>query len=219
MQEIILNREQQPKDEFEKVEKPLSKLSTITTTVTQRVQPPEERKLLKYLNLIKELIKNSEKEGNRGVKSHNGLFKGTFLDCLQITNSLKAGTKYQQKLELAVNSNITLFELRKIIGENVARVYTNEKTYVQETPCHPYSVRIYRYSGCSDIPESDNGKTLAELKFKRNEQLTIYRRSVTNSSRLPLVNLDGTDLNPRLLKILNDAFDKFSEVQDPAENP
>jgi len=78
-------------------------------------------------------------------------------------------------------------------------------------------VRIYRYSGCADIPESDNGKTLAELKFKRNEQLTIYRRSVTNSSRLPLLNFEGTDINPRLLKIFNDAFDRFSDMIDPSQ--
>ena len=62
-----------------------------------------------------------------------------------------------------------------------------------------------------DLPETDNGRTLAELKFKRNEQLNIYRKSVTNSSRLPLFNLEGTDMSPRLVKILNDAFDRFSE--------
>jgi hypothetical protein len=76
--------------------------------------------------MIKELIKNSDKEGNRGVKSHNGLFKGAFLDCLQISNSLKPGTKYQSKFELGVNSNITLFELRKLIGIHVSRVYNKE---------------------------------------------------------------------------------------------
>ena len=37
--------------------------------------------------------------------------------------------KYQSKLELGVNSNITLFDLRKLIGEHVARVYSNDNTY------------------------------------------------------------------------------------------
>jgi hypothetical protein len=108
-----------------------------------------------------------------------------------VTNSLRTGTKFQTKIELGVNSNITLFELRKILGEHVARVHNNGGTYIQETPSHPYSVRIYRYSGCADIPETDNGRTLAELKFKRNEQLTVYKKSVTNSSRLPLMSQDG----------------------------
>jgi hypothetical protein len=183
------------------------------------VQPPEERKILKYLNLVKEIVKNSEKDGNRGVKSHNGLYKGTYLDCLQISNSLRTGTKFQTKLELGVNSNMTLFELRKIIGEHVARVHNNGGTYIQETPSHPYSVRIYRYSGCADIPETDNGRTLAELKFKRNEQLTVYKKSVTNSSRLPLLSQDGNQMNPRLIKILNDAFDRFSDEAPTPENP
>jgi hypothetical protein len=67
---------------------------------------------MKYINLIKELIANSEKEGTRGVKSHNGLLKGQYLDCLQISQTLKPGNKYVNKLELGVYNNTTLWELR-----------------------------------------------------------------------------------------------------------
>jgi hypothetical protein len=80
------------------------------------VQPPEESKILRYLNLIKELISNSEIFGTRGVRSHNGIFRGSYLDCLQVSNSIKNGTKYVNKFEIGVQSNITLFELRKILG-------------------------------------------------------------------------------------------------------
>ena len=31
------------------------------------------------------------------------------------------------------------------------------------------------------------------------------------------MNLDGIDINPRLLKILNDAFDRFSDPYDPSQ--
>ena len=72
------------KDEYERVEKPITPHSVITSTITQRVLPPEEKRIIKYINLIKELIRNSEREGTRGVKSHSGLFKGAYLDCLQI---------------------------------------------------------------------------------------------------------------------------------------
>lgn len=208
--DLIQNRTEIPKEEYQKVEKPITKFSTITSSVTQRVQPFEESRIIKFLNLIKELIKNSEIEGTRGVKSHTSLFRGAFLDCLQITNSYKQANKYQKRLELGVYSNITIFDLRKLIGEHISRVYQADGTYVQEKPCHPYSIRIYRYSGCVDIPESDNGKTLSEMRFKRNEQLTVYKRSIVQSGRMPLLNQEGDDICGRLKFILNDLFDKFS---------
>ena len=64
-----------------------------------------------------------------------------------------------------------------MLGKRVARIYNKENpgNYIQEKPCHPYSVRIYRYSGCISLPETDNGKTLRELKFKRNEIITLYK--------------------------------------------
>lgn len=57
-QKAIINlRQEKPKDEFEKVEKPISAFSTITSTSLQKLLPPEERKILRYLLLIKEYIK------------------------------------------------------------------------------------------------------------------------------------------------------------------
>jgi hypothetical protein len=47
-----------------------------------KVLPFEERKILKYLLLIKEIIKNSEKEGTHGLRPHSALFKGEYLHCL-----------------------------------------------------------------------------------------------------------------------------------------
>jgi hypothetical protein len=84
------------------VEKPIMAYSSITKTVSMRVQPPEESKILKYLTLIKELIFNSERFGTRGVRSHNGIFKGTYLDCIQVTNSIKNGTRYETKFDFGV---------------------------------------------------------------------------------------------------------------------
>jgi len=31
------------------------------------------------------------------------------------------------------------------------------------------------------------------------------------------LNFEGTEINPRLLKILNDAFDRFSDIIDPSQ--
>lgn len=47
-----------------------------------RVLPPEERKILRYLTLIKEYIRESERNGTLGVKSHSSLLRGELLDCV-----------------------------------------------------------------------------------------------------------------------------------------
>jgi hypothetical protein len=70
--------------------------------------------------LIKELIKNSEKEGTHGLKPHCALFKGEYLHTIQVNNSLKNGNKYSTKIEIGCYSNTTLWELRRMIGEKVA---------------------------------------------------------------------------------------------------
>lgn len=179
------------KEEFEKVEKPITPFSAYTSTVMQKVLPPEEKKIVKYIHLIKELIKSSEKEGTRGVTSHGALFRGAYLDCLQITNSLKIGTKYQNRIELAVHSNTTLWDLRKLIGGHCSRAYFNKAdpaSYFQETPCHPSSIRVFRSVGSTDLRENENGKTLAELRFKPNEVLTANKKTTYNTLAVPLVN-------------------------------
>lgn len=179
------------------MEKPILAFSSITSSVLRKVLPPEEKKIKKYLSLIKELIRNSEKDGTMGIKSHAGLFKGEYLPHLQVTNSIKTGSAFPQKLELGLYSNTSVWELRKLIGERVSRAYASHDgngAYIQETPCHPASIRIYRHTGCTDLKDQENGKTLAELKFKPNEQLTAYRRTIFPSAKVSLLNEDGTDL-------------------------
>lgn len=107
--------------------------------------------------------------------------------------------------------------MRKLLGNRAARVYNkdNSGNFIQEKPCHPYSVRIYRYSGCSNLPESDNGKTLRELKFKRNEQITLYKNNVFNSSRVSLLNLEKTDLSDQAKNLFKEWFSRFAEFSDP----
>jgi hypothetical protein len=79
---LISSRKTVMKDEYERVEKPLYPYSSISTSVLQKTLPLEEKKIIKYINLLKELIKSSEKDGTRGVKSHGALFKGQYLDAI-----------------------------------------------------------------------------------------------------------------------------------------
>ena len=118
-----MNRTEQPKEEFEKVEKPITTFSMLHSSVMQKVLPPEEKKILKYLHLMKELMRNSEINGTLGVKSHAALFKGSYLPFITVQNTLKTGTKYSNKIELGCYSNTTIWELKKLIGEHCSRIY------------------------------------------------------------------------------------------------
>lgn len=141
------------------------------------------------------------------------------MDCIQVANSLKAGqtnSKYRSKLEIGVYSNTTVFELRKLVGEHAARIYDGD-TYIQNKPVHPSLIRLFRAVGCIDIKESENGKTLGELRFKRNELLTAYRRSVYGAAKAPLLNFDRSDLSERARQIFTEWFYNCSELEDPMD--
>jgi hypothetical protein len=131
---------------------------------------------------------------------------------------LKAGqnNKYRSKLEIGVYSNTTVFELRKLVGEHASRIYDGD-TYIQNQPVHPSLIRLFRAVGCLDIKEIENGKTLGELKFKRNELLTAYRRSVYGATKSPLLNFDKTDLSERARQIFTEWFNTCSELEDPMD--
>jgi hypothetical protein len=67
-------------------------------------------------------------------------------------------------------------------------------------------VRLYRFTGCTDLKENENGRTLAELRFKPNEQLTAFRRTIFSAPKVPLLNEDGTALSDRARHIFTEWF-------------
>lgn len=66
-----------------------------------------------------------------------------------------------------------------------------------------------------DLKEIENGKTLAELRFKPNEVLTAFRRSAFSSAKVPLMNLDKTDISERARQVFTDWFGNCSKLVDP----
>jgi|LauGreDrversion4_2_1035121.scaffolds.fasta_scaffold2220686_1 hypothetical protein len=76
-----------------------------------------------------------------------------------------------------------------MVGEVASRVYinSNDGNYVQDLPCHPCSVKLYRSSGGYELKDNENGKTLGELKFKTNEVLIASRRNIYTSVNVPLL--------------------------------
>jgi hypothetical protein len=57
-----------------------------------------------------------------------------------------------------------------------------------------------------DIKELENGKTLGELKFKRNEVITAYRKGLMQTVVVPLMNIDRSDLSERAKFVFTEWF-------------
>lgn len=72
-------------------------------------------------------------------------------------------------------------------------------------------IRIFRYVGSIDLSESDNGKTLSELKFKPNESLSAYKKNAYLSVKVPLLSDDRKEFNKAVKDIFTAWFYYYAE--------
>jgi len=82
---------------------------------------------------------------------------------------------------------------------------------IQDQPVHPAQIRLYRYTGSTDIKDTENGKTLADLRFKATEAVTAFKKNVYSAPKEPLLNEEGKQLSFRAVEIFTDWFRQFSE--------
>ncbi|CDW89068.1 ubiquitin carboxyl-terminal hydrolase family protein [Stylonychia lemnae] len=212
--EIIANRDTAPKDEYERVETPLNQFSSITTSSIQRILPQEEKRILRYLNLLKDYIRYSESMGTLGVQSHQSLQKGRILNAVQVSSNL-GYNKESKKFELSVQSNMTLWDFRAMVGKlnpmyRLDQIRDTDGNVQQEQIIFPSGVSIYRYTGVTLLKDIDNGKTLHELKFKNNEQLNAFQNSGYLSKAISLLNEDKSDFNENTKKVFASIFYQYS---------
>ncbi len=76
-QKEIINTRIEPEKPKWQAEANLSQYSS--SIIKQKVMPPEEKKIMRCLQLLSELMKNSEKNGTRGVRPHKALLTGEWL--------------------------------------------------------------------------------------------------------------------------------------------
>ena len=80
----------------------------------------QERKMVRSVFLLRQLVRHSEKWGTHSVKPHSSLKTGKYLPNLQIANNI-TGDKdgFPKRLEIGIDSNATLWDLKKLIGEKI----------------------------------------------------------------------------------------------------
>lgn len=160
------------------------------------------------------LIQNSEKDGLRNVRPHSCLKPAEKLT-LNFINMYKTGQQYRQRFPIVVNSNATVFELKKIIAFQLSFYQKSDGSCDQETPPHPCSFRINRASNNNlTIKDTENGTTLEDMNFRQNETFTILPRAYNHTSKYPLLNDEKTDLNARALDIFTQIFYEYAIIDE-----
>lgn len=155
----------------------------------------KSRQIISVLKIFEEFLAQSERKGTTGLKQQRSLLKGELLNKISISNSVSYNKLIGRKIELSLYSNSTVYDIKRIIGA------------VNKVPAE--YVRLIRYSNTSEIMDIDNGKTLAELNFKPNENLIANKQNLGNIPKAPLMNPDKS-LTKEAISIFGEWFDSFS---------
>ena len=120
---------------------------------------------------MRDMIDESEKYGTGGLKSHRALLKGEPIE-VTVRNNLTTGKAIPKKMEVNVNSNVTIWELKTEIGK-----------YIESSPeCMKLSIAL------KEVKDTDNGKTIGELILKRRGIITVTKKNMDDVKKVPLVN-------------------------------
>jgi len=191
-------------------------------------RPVQERRIIRSLFLLKQLIRASEKNGTHDLRPHESLSsKSTQLAALQVSNNITHGDQYRGRIEISIGDQATLWDLKKRIGIELAKTTLDGgKTYELHPgadgkptpPIHPAAIRLFQMASTSDVKDPKNGVTLKELKFKSSEQLGAFRKNAYLTRRGPIVVDDEetgeAKLTPPADRAISEVFQEYSEVSE-----
>jgi hypothetical protein len=147
----------------------------------------------RVIEITKCIIKETEKKGTGDVKPHNALLKGELLENVQVQYKAQGKTK---GIALRIYSNATVWEFKKVVAKQFELAPKYLKLEIGTTKV---------------IKDTENGKTLAQLGLKSNDQLSAYKIHV--EEEIPNAPLTGTDgkLTEKARAIFNEWFDMYSD--------
>ena len=179
---------------IECIETALSLLKVVQEN-TEKSEEDKSEEIINILSIFNEFLAQSERKGTTGLKQQRSLLKGELLNKISISNSVSYNKLIGKKVELSLYSNSTVYDIKRIMGA------------INKVPAE--YVRLIRYSTSSEIKDIDNGKTLAELNFKPNENLIANKQNMGNIPKAPLLNKDKS-LTKEAINIFGEWFDDFS---------
>jgi hypothetical protein len=85
-------------------------------------------------------------------------------------------------------------------------------------PIHPALIRVFQMANTTDLKDVVNGSTLQELKFKHNENLSAFKKTVFKHRRAPILVDNPVTLQPELTmegnRVCDAIFEDFSIVNE-----
>lgn len=212
----------------------IARVSALRASATQimilKHLPLPERRIIRSLFLLRQLIRASEKGGTHGVRPHHSLAKGSVLPTIQITNNLTTSTitNSRSRIEIAISNSATLWDLKKVIAREVRKtsqdggktygVYPNPPSMKIPPLIHPGTIRVFQLSATKDVPDGRNGDTLRDIGFTRNEALSVYRKSALLTRRAQLMVDDEKTgeavWTPRALEVLEEVYQEYSYMSE-----
>jgi hypothetical protein len=115
-----------------------------------------------------------------------------------VTNEISYGMDVPKKIDIKINSNKTIYDLKVEISK--------------QAKCSWDGVKLFRAPSMNgkEIKDSDNGRTIGELRLKNNESLIADKRPTPLIPQVALTNPDGS-IVPAAKAIFTEWFNHFSE--------
>lgn len=150
--------------------------------------------------LIKQVIYQSERNGTGDIVPHSSLLKGEVIRKITVKDKDR-----HRDILLTVHSNITVWELKKRVGEQMELI--------------PKYLKLEKGTGYNavSIKDTDNGKTLKEFGIKHRDFFTARRLELDevgeNIDFAPLLD-ENQQFTEQAAKIFNDWFTLYSNDDD-----
>ncbi|KAL4498387.1 hypothetical protein ABPG72_013193 [Tetrahymena utriculariae] len=165
-------------------------MESITSSYTSNIT-----KVKRTLDILNCLLNESEKKGIGYLKPINGLVKGEVQN-LTITNEINAYVQEgQKKQDIKIESNKTIIDLKILIASKINTSWDQ--------------IKIKRSPNFKQLRDSDNSRTIGEIRFKSNENLIIEKRQTPPIPEANLLNPDGS-LVEKAKQIFTSWFETFS---------
>ena len=151
---------------------------------------------VRVISILEHIMEEAERKGTSDVRPHHSLLKGELLDKIVIKNNASPNI---QSLIVSIYSNATYWDFKKKVAEKLG--------------LSPKYLKLQRADG-KTIKDSDNGKTLSQLKFTTTEVITASKINIQEDiPQAPLVDAAGK-LTERASKIFNEWFTLYSNEND-----
>lgn len=138
------------------------------------------------------------------------------MNAISIVNAYEGMNLYgfRQRFQLIpISTHSTVYQLKQLICSQMTFKQEPDGSWRNVLRPHPWTIRLAKLGGSVQIKDSDNGKTLADMMFKNDEVLTIYKKQTNTASKMPLLTPENK-INARAKAVFTQIFERYAE-EDP----